>query len=138
MLGLTPTCIVNYFINYPISSEQSTVTEVTPGSTLTPTVGNHPMSTTALSADPSQSSDNDTPIVGNASIPISTSATPSSTILKSPLFKFLVQYVAQSPEKRPALSTKVTGARVLTISEGYEIYWEKEGRKKKGLKRRKR
>ena len=130
--GLTPNRVVNHSVDYPISTEQSTVTEVTP---VTPTVGGHPMSTVARPVDPSQSSDNDTPIVSNASTPPSTTATPSSTILTSSLSKYLVLYVAPLPEKRAATSARVTGARVLTSSEGYEILRKKEERK--GRKRKK-
>ena len=88
------------------------------------------MSTAARPVDTFQTSDNDTPIVSNASTPPSTSATPSRTIFTSSLLKYLVQYVAPLPEKRAATSARVTGARVtgarvLTSSEGYEILHKK-------------
>ena len=48
--GLTPTRVVNHSVDYPISTEQSTVTEVTP---VTPTVGGHPMSSVVRPVDSS-------------------------------------------------------------------------------------
>ena len=69
-------------------------------------------------------------IVSTASTPASARKT-SSANLTSPLSKFLVQYVAPIPEKRAATSTRVTVARVLTSSEGYEMLRAKENKKKK-------
>ena len=96
------------------------------------------MSTAARPVDTFQSSDNDMPIVSNASTPPSTSATPSRTIFTLPLLKYLVQYVAPLPEKRAATSARVTGARVLTSSEGYEILHKRRKKEeRKGKKERK-
>jgi len=134
--GLSPTCVVYHSVDYSISTVPSTITEVTSTLMLTPTVGNYPLSTVAPPANTFQSSGSDTPIVSNVSTLPSTSAAHYSKILTSPLSNFLVQYVAQLPEKRAAPSTRVTGARVLTSAEGYQILREKEEKRRKRRKKK--
>jgi len=117
--GLTPAHVVNHSVDYPTSTMQSTVTHITPGLTPTHVVNHSPVQsvvtnveqstvsevtpvtpTVSRPIDASQNSDSDTPMVSNASAPPLTSATTSSTILTSPLSKYLVQYVVPLPEKR--------------------------------------
>ena len=58
----------------------------------------------------------------------------SSTILTSPLSKYLVQYVVPLPERRATTSERVIGARVLTSSEGYEILGKKKEEEERKIK----
>ena len=138
-LGFTPTCVATHSTDHEISEVSPTITEVSQSSTSTLTVDHSIDSPLSTAQQPgfSNTSNCDTSIVSTALTPVSASNT-SSANLTSPLSKFLVQYVAPIPEKRAATSTRVTVARVLTSSEGYEMLCAKEEKKKKRKKEKER
>ena len=49
----------------------------------------------------------------------------------SAISKYLVQYVTSLPTKKNTANLRITGSRVLTIAEGYEILQEKEEKEEK-------